>query len=201
MRVERRRNRGTCGATTCAIHQNVDQVGGEASTEAFIALCVVAEPGGTSDGVKAILEAELPPYMVPQRIVELDRMPLLPNGKLDRNALYASIEQVRRTDILPPETAAQKLVAKIWTELTSTRDIGLYDNFFDVGGHSLSAIQSILMIEQATGIRLTPKVIVTSTLKEVAAVLGPLDDEAGRGQPRKLLQRVASALRALGGRA
>jgi amino acid adenylation domain-containing protein len=91
------------------------------------------------DALRAGLAARLPDHMVPTAFVALEAIPLTPNGKTDRGALpapgaaAASPEPGR----VPPRTPAEKAVAAMWREVLRTDDVGVHDNFFTAGGHSL----------------------------------------------------------------
>ena len=91
--------------------------------------------------------------MVPTAFVRLDRLPLTPNGKLDRAALPAP--QVTRETIAtayaPPATTTEQTIAALFREVLQSGEIGIYDNFFDLGGDSLLAAQLILKIRDACG--------------------------------------------------
>jgi acyl-coenzyme A synthetase/AMP-(fatty) acid ligase len=91
------------------------------------------------EAARAALRAVLPEYMVPSLVVALSTMPLTTNGKINRNALPNPKDPERRSDdegetVMTP---VQKRVATIWQGVLRIDRIGLHDNFFDVGGHSL----------------------------------------------------------------
>jgi acyl carrier protein len=83
--------------------------------------------------------------MVPSAFVVLDSLPLTPNGKVDRQALpepdrgSADLEQV----YVAPGNASEQAIADIWIEILGVKRIGIHDNFFDLGGHSLKATQVV----------------------------------------------------------
>jgi amino acid adenylation domain-containing protein len=83
------------------------------------------------------LKDKLPDYMVPSNFVLLHALPLTPNGKLDRRALPApeAVYLPKKTSM--PETEAERVIAAVWQEVLHIDNIGIYDNFFDLGGHSL----------------------------------------------------------------
>ena len=83
----------------------------------------------------------LPAYMLPSAWVFLDTLPLTPNGKVNRKALPAPTAVTR--DVTEPQTATEKIVAQIWSELLSVENVGREDDFFSLGGHSLTAIRCI----------------------------------------------------------
>ena len=85
---------------------------------------------------------QLPDYMVPQHLVELDKLPLTPNGKLDRQALPApTMQQSDDESFKAAETDLEIYLTNIWSKIFLKEDIGVNDNFFEIGGHSLLAIQ------------------------------------------------------------
>jgi len=92
--------------------------------------------------VRRHLREGLPDYMVPSAIVALAAMPLTPNGKIDRDALPAP-ESSREAgeDFVAPQTGLQRRIASVWQQLLGVERVGLDDNFFDLGGHSLLVVQ------------------------------------------------------------
>ncbi|WP_138984724.1 non-ribosomal peptide synthetase, partial [Xanthomonas oryzae] len=94
------------------------------------------------DVVRAHAIARLPDAMVPAAYVHLDALPLTPNGKLDRNALPAPDDRAFGVQpYAPPQGPVEERLADLWRELLGVERIGRYDNFFDIGGHSLLAVQ------------------------------------------------------------
>ncbi|WP_069167511.1 MupA/Atu3671 family FMN-dependent luciferase-like monooxygenase [Nocardia altamirensis] len=96
-----------------------------------------------SVALQEFLRRSLPHYMLPSAIVELPKFPLTPNGKIDRRALpELSREQVPRREFRPPENKLEQSIAELWTELLSVDRVGSDDNFFEIGGNSLLAVQA-----------------------------------------------------------
>jgi aryl carrier-like protein len=89
--------------------------------------------------LRAALKQHLPDYMLPSAFVVLDALPLLANGKLNRNALPAPDQE--RPDLAAPfiaaRTATEQKLARVWSEVLNLTRVGIHDNFFDLGGHSL----------------------------------------------------------------
>lgn len=102
------------------------------------------------------LQPELPDYMIPSAFVPLDELPLTPNGKVDRKALTRpeELQTERETAYVAPTTGAEKTVAKVWEELLHVEKVGLNDNFFDLGGHSLLVVQAQVKLRDALGVDL-----------------------------------------------
>ncbi|MBZ5536433.1 MAG: amino acid adenylation domain-containing protein [Acidobacteriia bacterium] len=105
---------------------------------------LLAQPGQTPDfaELRQYLRTSLPDYMVPSFFVLLDTLPLTPNGKIDRRALPVP-EGKRLVEIsfVAPRTPLEESVASVWQELLGIDRVGIHDDFFDLGGHSLTAIQ------------------------------------------------------------
>src|SRR5262249_23302820 len=108
-------------------------------------------PGPSASDLRSYLSRRLPAPFLPSAFVFLDGLPLLPNGKVDRNVLLAQdhnrLEQGRR--LVAPRTALEQRLAQIWTEVLKLERIGVHDNFFDLGGHSLIATQVVSRIRDA----------------------------------------------------
>ncbi len=99
------------------------------------------------------LKERLPNYMVPSRLILLDDMPVLPNGKIDRSALQVpSIEaNENQAGIIPPSTKLEQTLLELWREVLSIKEISVQDNFFDIGGNSLGVIQINNKLNELTG--------------------------------------------------
>ncbi len=136
----------------------------------------VADQPPTVGDLRKHLRQRLPDYMIPQKFVELDRLPLTANNKVDRLALPNPFEDVAAVedDYVPPRTPAEKLVAGIWQDVLGGTRVGANDNFFEVGGHSLLAMQVIARIRQETGQKLSPRAMILNSLERIAADLGPI---------------------------
>jgi acyl carrier protein len=94
--------------------------------------------------LREALEVKLPEYMVPPAYMMLDTLPLTPNKKVDRKALPApngSAGAVSAADYSPPGNELEHRIADIWREVLRVERVGVKDNFFDLGGHSLLVVQ------------------------------------------------------------
>jgi len=93
--------------------------------------------------LRNLLKGKLPEYMVPEVFMFLDALPLTPNGKVDRLALPAP-EGERQSEraYVSPQNELEKIIAGIWQELLQVEKVGVHDNFFDLGGHSLLIVQA-----------------------------------------------------------
>ncbi|NEQ87161.1 MAG: AMP-binding protein, partial [Moorea sp. SIO2I5] len=93
--------------------------------------------------LRRFLEKKLPSYMIPSAFVTLDALPLTPNGKLDRKALPApdSLRPQLEATYIKPKTDLEKTIATVWQKALKLETVGIHDNFFDLGGHSLLIVQ------------------------------------------------------------
>jgi len=101
------------------------------------------KPGPSVTALRRFLEEKLPSYMIPSTFVVLDDLPVTSSGKVDRLAL-PELEGTRpniETAFAQPQTGVQRVVADIWQEALGVDRVGIHDNFFDLGGHSLLIVQ------------------------------------------------------------
>ncbi|NEP67760.1 non-ribosomal peptide synthetase [Moorena sp. SIO3A5] len=106
--------------------------------------------------LREYLQSRLPEYMVPSGLMVLSQLPLTPNGKVDRKALpVPDVASSVSTEYVAPQTQTQKVLAEIWAEVLGIEQVGIHDNFFDLGGHSLMATQVVSRCRQAFGNELT----------------------------------------------
>jgi amino acid adenylation domain-containing protein len=137
-------------------------------------------------GLRQALAQTLPEYLVPAVIVRLERLPLSPNGKVDRRALPApEVEAPRTQAYAEPTTATEQQLAAIWAQVLGLAQVGRHDNFFELGGDSITSLQ-VLAKAHREGITLTPRQLFehpTIASAAVVAVIGaveampPLPDE------------------------
>lgn len=100
--------------------------------------------------VREHLRAKLPAYMVPTGFVVMNELPLTANGKVDRRALPAPTAQTSalKAEHVAPRNTIERALAAIWGRVLNASDIGIHDDFFDLGGHSLIGIQLLGQVEQ-----------------------------------------------------
>jgi len=161
---------------------------------------LVAQPGMTIDEnvLRPHLRDLLPAYMLPQHFIVLDELPLLPNGKIDRHALPAPIRE--EGSAIPVHVDAASLdprvryLSEVWSELLGL-PAGPDDNFFDLGGHSMLAVQMASRVERDTGHRIKLIRLGAETLAQVAAGLPAPAEEA----KERVGGKISSGLRRLFG--
>ncbi len=126
------------------------------------------------------LERTLPPYMVPGRLILMEALPLSASGKVDRSVLPPP-DKARPTihvAFRSPENEMQKLVCRIWAELLEVSEVGMDDDFFDLGGDSLSAMRMLAQVEQELGANVPMAFFETPT---VSALLATIRSDPGSG--------------------
>ena len=125
------------------------------------------------DDLRAHLEKELPPYMIPAKFIPLERLPLTPNGKIDRNALPADATNLSAADShAQPHDVLEQMLSQIWSRILKVKQIGVDDNFFAIGGHSLLAVRLMTEVERLFHVRLPLATLVEApTIADLAKVL------------------------------
>lgn len=155
-----------------AIRQAVVTVHEERPGDKRLVSYVVYETGthATISELRKYLKERLPDYMVPAMYIDVQSLPLTPSGKVDRNALPNPFQQYAAADsYLPPRNEIEKRIASIWKDALHVEQIGVHDNFFDLGGHSLLSMQVIARIEKQTGCIIGPRAMVMDTLEQIAS--------------------------------
>ncbi|MGW0518409.1 non-ribosomal peptide synthase/polyketide synthase [Crossiella sp. NPDC003009] len=128
----------------------VAEVHVDGSRKRLVAYVVPAGGQVSALELREFAAATLPDYMVPSSITVLDRLPLSPNGKVDRKALPAPEYAPELTAAYrAPETPAEKALAEIWAEVLGLARVGTSDNFFELGGDSILTIQVVSRAHKA----------------------------------------------------
>jgi amino acid adenylation domain-containing protein len=122
--------------------------------------------------LRAYLRQYLPDYMIPAYFVVIDAMPLNANGKIDRKALPIPDHTRVKSSIVAPRNDTENALLAIWSSILKRNELSIQDNFFEVGGHSLLAMQLCSQIERQFGQRLPLKTIFrASTIAALAELL------------------------------
>lgn len=130
---------------------------------------VVPAVGKALDAValRQSLAERLPNYMVPSAFVEMEALPLTSNGKLDRNALPAP--WIESENYRAPRTPHQEILCSVFAQVLSVERVGINDNFFDLGGHSLMAARLVSQLRATLGVELEIRAIFEApTVAELA---------------------------------
>lgn len=124
------------------------------------------------------LSALLPVYMVPAYWQKLEKMPLNPNGKLDRKRLPSPIQTDASTSYTAPKTPVQQKLVSIWQKILDRKQVGIDDNFFVYGGNSLRAIQMTAHIHKEFQARINIKnVFLNPTIRDLSIVIQDASEE------------------------
>jgi amino acid adenylation domain-containing protein len=142
------------GVRQCVVMARVDQCG-----ETYLAAYCVPEPDGASvdeGSMRSFLRQGLPEYLIPATFAFMDHMPLNSNGKIDRNALPdpVAVAAQRGPASRPPTAQLEREIAAIWSEVLNLDCVGIDQNFFDIGGHSLSATRVLALVSRRLGLDL-----------------------------------------------
>src|SRR5882724_3348244 len=115
----------------------------------------------TVSELRGFLLEKLADYMLPSAFVMLDAMPLTPNGKLDRSALPVPDSSRPQLDVAyaAPRSSIEEKLVEVWQEILDVRPIGIHDNFFDLGGHSLAGASLISRLNRIFGLDLAVRVL------------------------------------------
>ena len=137
------------------VKQSVVAVRKQAGAQRLVAYIVSREGVPSANALKEHLRTTLPQYMLPDDFVFLEALPLTSNGKVDRKQLPApEAAQAPRTARTPPRTHTEQMVMRAFCELLERTDFDVFDNFFDLGGHSLAAARLMSKLRRASGLDL-----------------------------------------------
>jgi amino acid adenylation domain-containing protein len=131
----------------------VDAYQADESMERQLVGYIVLDKALASDpnDVRAYLESKLPVFMIPNVLMTLAALPMTSSGKLDRSKLPSPEASCRDLDAapIPPRSESEELIANIWRDVLQIEDVSVNDNFFALGGHSLSAIQIVSRLQES----------------------------------------------------
>jgi len=109
----------------------------------------------TTGELRQFLTDKLPGFMVPAAFVILESLPLTPNGKVDRRALPAPDLQQELSDYVIPNTEVERIIADIWQKALAIEKVGIYNNFFDLGGNSLLIVKINQQLQEKLGLEVS----------------------------------------------
>jgi amino acid adenylation domain-containing protein len=154
-------------------------------------------PAPTASALRSALAAKLPGYMIPSSFVFLDAMPMIGIGKVDRRALPDPGKNRPKLDtpFVPPRTSIEDQLSRIWSEVLSLDQVGIDDDFFDLGGHSLAATRVVSQVIQQFQLELPLQSLFTApTVAEMAAVI---TEHQGKKLDEKEMERILTELESL----
>ncbi|AUG07230.1 non-ribosomal peptide synthetase [Pseudomonas sp. S09G 359] len=120
---------------------------------------LVCEGAVVLEDIRSSLRSHLPEFMVPTHLLVLDQMPLSANGKLDRKLLPAPDAALSRAVFQAPRDEFEQAIAGVWQAVLGLTEVGLDDNFFQLGGHSLMATQVVMQLRQLQGVEVPLKLL------------------------------------------
>ncbi|WP_157261697.1 condensation domain-containing protein, partial [Paenibacillus sp. A3] len=145
------------------------------------ALCAyfTADEELQASGLRSAMSQELPGYMIPSYFVQLERLPLTPNGKIDRKALPAPEGGASGSEYTAPRTPLEAKLVRIWQEVLGVATVGVKDNFFDLGGHSLRATTLVSKVHKELNVDLPLRdVFRYATIEEMAQAITRMEEGA-----------------------
>lgn len=171
----------TYPAVTDAAVLIMKDANGEPSITAYVV--TDGNSNGIADSLREYLQQKLPRYMIPSFFMELEKLPLTANGKLDRKALpvpFVHGGKVKAPEQPSNETEAQLL--EIWKEVLGFETIGVSDDFFELGGHSLKAVKITSQIHRTFNIEIRlGDFFENPTIRELAEIISLVSDGNGLG--------------------
>jgi aryl carrier-like protein len=164
----------------CAVLVQQEQAG--AAQNAQLIACVASNNGDESQ-LQYFLEQRLPAYMVPNRWMLLDQLPITANGKVNRQALQQLAnehdhQQQQRPEYVAPRSAAETVLCQLCAELMKVDQVGIRDNFFHLGGDSILSLQLVARAAKQ-GVEITPQELFDHpTIEDAAAIARECDPNA-----------------------
>jgi amino acid adenylation domain-containing protein len=113
---------------------------------------IVAVTAPEESGLREYLSRQLPDYMVPSFIIQIENMPLTANGKIDRKAL-PELDLSQRHQYVPPGNYMEEQLVTVWEDVLGRNDIGIKDNFFGLGGHSLGVVRILNAVQMEFNVK------------------------------------------------
>jgi amino acid adenylation domain-containing protein len=148
---------------------------------------LIAEAAPDVPELRRRLAEFLPDPMIPARFVALGRWPLTPSGKVDRKALPAPELETGAAEAVPPRNALEERLVEAWKEVLGSPGVGVYDDFFALGGHSLKAVRLIARLRRELDVELEPVDVfrrpTIAGLAELLSARGHTGDKAPRPTP------------------
>jgi len=144
----------------------------EDADERLVAYVVAAKGQQLTSGeLRTFLQTRLPDYMIPSIFVQLEYMPLTSNGKINRKDLPEPTRG-REGNYVAPRNAVEEMLCGIWSEVLKVPEVGIHDEFFDLGGHSLLGTQVVTRVQEDFGVDISLRTFFDSrTVAELSEVV------------------------------
>ena len=166
------------------VHQILNEIGydgdlGDPTDGTRLVAYYVSEDELPVEQLTQHVNERLPAFMMPSRFIRIDEVPLSENGKVDTNALPdpQSLAAVSAKHFVAPKNETEQKLAQVWAKVLGVEKVGVRDNFFEIGGDSILAIQIIVQCQSA-GVQLTTKHFFENlTVEQLAGVIDQLGDK------------------------
>ena len=159
-------------------------------------IVAASPPRPSNDQLRGLLKKTLPDYMIPSIYVELEALPLTPTGKIDRKSLPEPSNTRPQLDVsyVSFRNETEKDLIRIWEDVLDVNPIGIHDNFFDLGGHSLTASQIVFRVFQRFQLQIPlQELFQSATVADMATVIAEHPDkQLGKEALENILQELES---------
>ncbi|WP_299181729.1 amino acid adenylation domain-containing protein, partial [uncultured Chryseobacterium sp.] len=164
----------SCLKTFAGITDAVVVVKNNKAAEKLLAAYLVATGQPDMMAIREHLASQLPSYMLPDHYVQLEAFPLNANGKVDKKQLPdpEGISLAGGVEYIPPRNKTEELLVNIWQDILGKERVGVNDNFFDIGGHSLRATRLVSQIHKTFEVKIDLRdLFITTVLEDQAALI------------------------------
>ncbi len=183
--------------STLASHPSVQEavviVSEEEADDKRLVAYIVGQKESEEPDLRAYLKDRLPEYMIPAAFVFLPSLPLTVSGKIDRKALPSPAGQRSEAGLILPQTRVENEIAQIWKELLKVETVGVQDNFFDLGGHSLLGTQMVTRIRRIFGVEISLKELFTG-MHTISALAQAVENKLIERSSTEELSKALEAL-------
>jgi len=164
------------------VRENVVAVYEEEVDNKTLVAYVVAktEPVPSISELRSLLKEKLPDHMLPSAFIMLENLPLAPSGKIDRKALPKpdNLRPELETNYVKPRNEVERSIADIWQKILKIDKVGIQDNFFDLGGHSLNVLQVYSKLREIFRAKLSiTDLFKYPTINSLSQYLSQVEDE------------------------
>lgn len=158
--------------------------------DGLLCACVVADSQVTIDGIETFLCQEIPPHMLPNRIILFEALPLNAGGKVDLPALQLKLQEAVATgESAVPSNQIERQLVEIWRRILEIERIGMDESFFSLGGHSLRVVRLLTDIHEVFGVELRLDQVFSATtvrrLSRIIALHQPENTRASSSTPHE----------------
>jgi acyl-coenzyme A synthetase/AMP-(fatty) acid ligase len=173
-------------------------VGASADTKRLVAFVVLNPSAKDANHIRDQLAMRLPEHLVPSAVVAVDKLPLTPSGKLDRERLmHAPVTNNGGQEVHePPATPLEQMLAAHWASLLGLEQVNVHDDFFRLGGHSLMATRIIARVYGELGLRVPVRSLFSApTVRQFArAIVEQIADQVKAAQSEVLVTKLEESI-------